>query len=295
MAKSLIFFVLRLLVFVVLQGVVYAAAGGALMSDVANTQSDAGETGLAFPLLIAIQGVAIGLLIAGSAAHRARTAGLVFAAAFATGTALTQIDTAIFLGDANAGFLRNVVLLGAITSLSAAAIGVYIFKAGWLRPGVTLATPGTLFGWVAAAGLIALFHIVIYFSLGYWLVWVHAEARTFYGSDELLGFGPHLQSIASDSPWLFAAQFLRGLIFAGVAIMIFLALSAPRWARAGIMTVFFFAYFAAPLIVPNPFMPENIRQLHFVETGLTCLLMGLVAVFFIRPYGAKGLKLGTLR
>lgn len=296
MPRELLFVLLRLLVFVVLQGVVYAAAGGVLMSDMANAAGESsGEAGVMFLLLMAVQGAAIATLIAGAAPDRLGNAVLIFVAAFGVGTVSTQIDTAIFLEDAGTSFLINVVILGAVTALSAAVIGVFTFKAGWLRPGVTIPLPHTPWGWIAAAMLIAAAHLIVYFTLGYWLVWVHDGARAFYDGGELAGFFAHLKALAEETAWLFPVQFLRGLIFAGIAIMIFRALSLPRWGRMLAAALFFFAYFAAPLIVPNPFMPEEIRRLHFVETGVTSVLMAIIAGAFLRPFGSKGLQFQKIR
>jgi hypothetical protein len=167
--------------------------------------------------------------------------------------------------------------------------------AGQLRPGVSIAMPQTAIGWTVAMILIALAHIAVYFTLGYWLIWVDDDARGFYGGGELLGFFAHLDYTAGATPWLFAVQFVRGLIFAGLAAVIFQTLSLPRWGRIAVAALVFVAYFAAPLIVPNPFMPAWLRQLHLIETGLTCVLMAVAAGVFLRPYGSAGLKFQKLR
>lgn len=111
-------------------------------------------------------------------------------------------------------------------------------------------------------------YVAAYFSAGA-LVWPFVQA--FYSSRSL-----------PETPALLSMQLVRGLVFAGVLLLLAARLRARR-TTAAVLAGLTMAILGgvAPLLVPNPYMPAAIRWPHLVETGVSNLLFGIIGILIL--------------
>jgi hypothetical protein len=92
---------------------------------------------------------------------------------------------------------------------------------------------------------------------------------------------------------IFLMQVFRGLVFLGVSLPLMRAMTTPTLHKAlSIGLAFSVLGGISLLILPNPYMPENIRMAHLVEVGISNFIFGVLAVFLLdqktRPASAEG-------
>ena len=130
----------------------------------------------------------------------------------------------------------------------------------------------------------AVIYVVFYFIFGYFIAWQFPELREYYsGSSEILSFPVHMQQQFQSDPWLPIFQLLRGAIWAGMGLFIVSALDrAMKWERFVIVGLSLSVGLSTLLLVPNPFMPSNVRFGHFFELLLENFIFGALLVWIFR-------------
>jgi hypothetical protein len=123
-------------------------------------------------------------------------------------------------------------------------------------------------GWRIILGTFIYF--VFYAVAGSILVAVYPELLNFY-KDKIPPF--HL---------IFMTQLVRGLIFAGIAVLI-LKTTRLSLLKQSVLTGLIFSVFGgiAPLIPPSEFMPAYVRFGHGFEVGLSNFLYGMLLGFLL--------------
>ena len=86
-------------------------------------------------------------------------------------------------------------------------------------------------------------------------------------------FVGQLEATWASAPWLFGFQFLRGLLWVGLAVPVVRLMSGRRW-EITLAVALVFALPALQLLFPNPFMPEAVRWIHLAETFPSNFLFG---------------------
>ncbi len=120
----------------------------------------------------------------------------------------------------------------------------------------------------AAVGASTAAYVVAYFSAGT-LVWPFVAA--FYSARAMPPAGAVL-----------LAQVARGLALTGVVALVALRSSGSRRTIALLSgLVLSVVGGIAPLLVPNPYMPSEIRLPHMVEVGVSNLLFGVVSALLL--------------
>jgi hypothetical protein len=124
------------------------------------------------------------------------------------------------------------------------------------------ATRGTLSWWRLAVCVLA--YIVLYFTAG---TAVYPWLREFYEARPM----PAQGTVA-------LLQVFRGLAFCGIVLVIVRQVRARRLGAAVLAGLLLSVVGGiAPLIVPNPYLPEHIRYAHLPEVGVSNFLFGLLA------------------
>jgi hypothetical protein len=147
--------------------------------------------------------------------------------------------------------------------------------------GVSLAANET---WPAGRGVGSWLARVVACDLAYSIVYLGAGMlawpflRDFYASKALPGLGAIL-----------GVQAFRGLVFTGLLALL-TARVAGRRATVAILAGLTFSILGgiAPLILPNPYLPEAVRRVHLVEVGISNLLFGWGAVLVLARRLASG-------
>lgn len=163
----------------------------------------------------------------------------------------------------------RLAVMGAITSLVGCVGTVWLTT----RDRVAL-TPGDASPWrldPARLVAVAALYVVTYFAAG---VLVFPFVRDFYAAAGL----PHRGVIA-------AVQFFaRGPLFAVLLSWLVCSTSGTRGARAlrAAVTLSLVGG-VAPLLLPNPFMPDAVRWAHSVEVGVSHVIFGALAGWLLAP------------
>jgi hypothetical protein len=196
-----------------------------------------------------------------------------FAIAFGLGHFAGLIE-AWFFGVLTGELTARLAVMGAITSLVGCVGAVWLTKRD--RAAMTL---GNASPWrLSPARLVAVaaLYVVIYFAAG---VLVFPFIRDFYTAAGL----PHRGLIA-------AVQFFaRGPLFAVLLSWLVCSTSGTRAERAlrAAVTLSLVGGIA-PLLLPNPFMPDAVRWAHSVEVGVSHVIFGALAGWLLAPQTRAG-------
>ncbi len=121
------------------------------------------------------------------------------------------------------------------------------------------------FKWLWRILLCILLYVVFYITAGMILQSTFPPLIEFY-KDKLPSFGLIINT-----------QFLRGLIFSGIGILLLNTCTLNKYNKAITLGLIFSVFGGlAPLIPPNEFMPLNIRLGHGLEVGISNFIYGLL-------------------
>ncbi len=203
--------------------------------------------------------------------------GTLFAVLYAVGTLLSVIETIYF----KAYVKLPPFLVGqmALTGLTQAIIAAPVAAALW-RGAADEADgqPDAMSGLWWRLPLIAAIYIVVYFGAGALIAWQGPQLRAYYD-----------QAAHINQTHLALLQFGRGLIWAGLAWMSVRSLKGAYSSRAVITGLVFAVIMVMPLLFPNPYMPWDVRRMHFLEIFTSNLLFGVLASWILLS-GVKAKK-----
>jgi hypothetical protein len=202
------------------------------------------------------------------------------------GTAiLSHIDSLFFLRDMSRALIGKMALASTLLAASFSTIAVWVLGRG--RKAASQPPPSEVEHhskgqWTLIILGLAVLHIVLYFVFGYYVAWKSPELRAFYGGEDPGSFWLQMVSVARGTPMLIPIQVLRGVLWGLLTVILASSLTGSRWSAALITTALFIVLFCLPLVFPNPFMPDAVRQAHLIETVLSRGLYGFIAVWFLR-------------
>jgi hypothetical protein len=124
------------------------------------------------------------------------------------------------------------------------------------------AAEGRLAWWRLAASALA--YVVLYFTFGHL---AYPYLREFYEARPM----PSTESVV-------AVQVVRGLWLSGIVLLLVRQLrTSPRSAAVVSALALSVLGGIAPLLIPNPYLPDAIRYAHLPEVGVSNFLFGLLA------------------
>lgn len=203
---------------------------------------------------------------------------------FGVETFMTQIETLYFNSalQLDGRQLLGIVETGALRALIFAPLAALIF--GKLREPAILTIAdssrhheGGLGGRVTA---VALLYVLVYFLFGYFVAWQWEELRVFYtGSAAIKSFFVHFRDLFfAEDPFMLPFQVFRGLLWAGLTLLIVNIIETKRWVASAAAALVFSVLMTVPMaLFPNPYMPPMVIQAHSVEVGSSMLLFGALA------------------
>jgi hypothetical protein len=127
--------------------------------------------------------------------------------------------------------------------------------------------------------LAALAYVVLYFTFGYYVAWRNPAITAYYQGTDPGTFWSHFRNVLRDTPWLPPVQALRGLLWAALALVVIRALKGPVLEKALAVGVLFAVVMNAGLLLPNPYMPHDVRMIHLIETASSNFLFGVLLVW----------------
>ena len=132
--------------------------------------------------------------------------------------------------------------------------------------------------------LISIVYPMLYFLAGYFIAWQSEAVRLYYtGSTELKSFIIMLIENIKDGLYFF--QILRGALWVLFALPVLMMLRV-NFLWKGILLGLLFAFLMnAQHLLPNPYFPREVAQVHFLETASSNFVWGFVIslMFHWRP------------
>ena len=288
--KSALSIALRVLALTVILFICFSLAGVLFGPRTASAEEQAGAFGTLLAVCF-IQSAILSHIIL-----RSRWAGWKLFAAIAVvfygvSTLMPQMESAVFIKRLPAGTLPRLFLMGAIIAVPFSALAVLVLGKRKHRDVASERTERLVMPineWVWKLALIALVYVILYFTFGYFIAWRVPAVREYYGGGDAGGFFNNMRSVLRDTPGLIPFQALRGLLWALLALPI-VRMMRGRWQETALaLGLLFGVLMTAPLLLPNPFMPEAVRLTHLIETASSTFIFGFFAGWLLaRPAVAR--------
>ena len=265
------------------------AAGIANPGAASSSQSaeEAAQAGMALLVVCIVNALLLAYPISRSRWHGLKLVGAILLVFFGIQTFMSQIET-MFFGSAfniSSAEMRSIILSGFLTAVFFSFLAVLIM--GKMRKPKEEEAPIAPFemstkGWALRLLLLPLAYIVLYFLFGYFVAWQSPDVRELYtGSTAIEPFFTHLANIFQGDATIIPFQFVRGLMWIGLAFVILRMMKRGAWEKAIVVGLLFGLLITTQLMFPNPYMPAPVRLAHFIETSTSTFLYGaLVGVTF---------------
>ena len=286
--KATLLIAIRLVALSVLYFICFSVVSAALLATPSepSAQVQAGATLIALLVISLLNTLVLGFIIL-----RSRWAGwklilAIFFVFYGVTTVMSQIETAFFVTRLPPGMLPRLFLSGAIIAAVFSSLAVVILGKGRSNPTESnnqsrLNMP--ISQWVAKLLLIVIAYLVIYFSFGYFIAWKSAAVRAYYGGSDPGNFLAQMSSVVRDSPWLVPLQAGRALLWTALAAPV-IQMMKGEWWETGLAVALLFAVVNSQLLLPNPFMPQEVRMVHLLETATSNFLFGWLIVLILRGW-----------
>jgi hypothetical protein len=132
--------------------------------------------------------------------------------------------------------------------------------------------------------LAAVAYVVVYFLFGHYVAWRSPAVRAYYEGTDAGSFWLQMRSVLRNTPWLPLAQVLRGALWTLLGVVVLRSMRGSVTEKALAVGSLFAVVMGAGLLLPNPYMPYEVRMVHLVETTSSNFLFGvLVALLFRDP------------
>jgi hypothetical protein len=150
--------------------------------------------------------------------------------------------------------------------------------------------------WAWKLAALAIAYVILYFTFGYFIAWQNPAVRAYYdGSDAGGGFFADMGATLSERPWLLPFQILRAFMWMLLALPVVRMLRKQRWETALAVGLLFAVVMNAQLLLPNPFMPEEVRMAHLVETASSNFIFGGLVGWLLYQSNDKSVAVATSR
>lgn len=192
---------------------------------------------------------------------------------------MAQIESVVFLTRLPAGMVPRLFLMGALIAAPFSVLAVLILgkrKAESIEPSAEsrLDLPPSEWAWKLA--VIAVSYLILYFTFGYYIAWRNPAVLEYYRGVDEGSFLAHMRTVLRDTPWLIAIQIGRAMCWVALALPVIQSLKG-RWPETALsIALLFSVVMNAPLLLPNPYMPEPVRMAHLVETASSNFIFGIL-------------------
>ncbi len=208
----------------------------------------------------------------------------IFFISYGTMTIMSQIETAVFVTRLPSGMLPRIFLMGVIVTGLFSPLAVLILgkrKRDIMGNEANLRLVMPPGEWIWKAGLIAIAYVAIYFTFGYFVAWRNAAVREYYGGTDSGSFVAQMRRVILDTPWLPLLQMLRAVMWMAIAIPVIRMMKGQWWEAGLAVSLLFGILMNSQLLLPNPFMPEEVRMAHLAETASSNFLFGWLVVWLL--------------
>ncbi|MFB0515449.1 MAG: hypothetical protein ACETWG_02450 [Candidatus Neomarinimicrobiota bacterium] len=277
-------FVVRIIVLTILLAACWTVAGLAVgLADSSQPGSQAGAM-TALLSMCAMHAIVISYPLERSRWGGWRLVLTILVVYYGIVTFLSQIETLVFLkylvDIVPAEMVPKFFMHGLIVAVVFAPLAVLVHgkikgAAEAQEPNPRLVMPWTQWLWKVL--LVAVVYVVIYVAFGA-LVFMPLAGAAY----EEYYAGLQMPS------WILPFQVLRGLLWIGVALPVIRMMKGAWWEAGLAVALLFSVLMSGTLLLPNEFMPAEIRRAHFVEVSSSNFLFGWIVVWvFHRRHGLR--------
>ena len=135
--------------------------------------------------------------------------------------------------------------------------------------------------WLLKLGAVIIFYELLYFGFGYFVAWKSPSVLAFYQGTDPGSFLAQMKNVATQTPTLIPFQAVRSLMWAAFALPIISMLRHKPWLGAILTGLFLSLPMNIPHIVPNPYMPADVRLVHFIETASSNFIFGVLMFWLL--------------
>jgi hypothetical protein len=267
----------------VLYFICFAVVSGALFAGVPQPANEGGNPALGLLALSFLNTLVLTYLIRRSSATSWKLIAGVFVVLFGISTVMSQIETAVFVTTLPPGMLPRIFLTGGIVAAAFSPLAVLILKRRRDRASRNdnARVPVSIAEWTWKTALIIAIYVIIYFTFGYFIAWQSAAVRAYYGGTEPHGFITQMINTVRETPWLLGLQAVRAVLWMFLGLVIIRLLKRPWWEAGLIVALSFCILMNTQLLIPNPFMPKEVRMVHLLETATSNFLFGCLLVWVL--------------
>ena len=199
-------------------------------------------------------------------------------------TVMPQIESAYFLTRLPAGMVPRLFVMGAIVAAIVAPAAARLLGR---RPGIVgvdesahrLDMPAR--EWVMRLAVVVVLYLVLYFGFGYYVAWRNPAVQAYYRGTDPGSFVAQLRHVARATPMVVPLQVLRALLWAALAVPV-IRMTRGAWWHAGLAVALLFSVVMnSQLLLPNPYMPTEVRMAHLVETASSNFVFGWLLVLVL--------------
>jgi hypothetical protein len=283
--KSIVFFVLKIILLTVLYLIISMISGGLLSFGLASPPADEMNTVFLGAVAVAlVNTIVTALIILSSRWHGWRLAGALAFSFYGVTTVMTTIEAVYFapalgfayrevFGMVPGLLLPNLVNVAIFMPLAVRVLG------WWSAPEVTEAHPQRVAMSAKQWGLkliaIGIIYYVLYFTFGFVVAWSNPDLQAMYGA----GADNTMLMVWGVIP----LQFFRGMLWVLFALPIIRMSKAKSWRLAILVGLFYALPMSIGLIIPNELMPDaSARLSHFIEITLSNFIFGLIVVWLFQ-------------
>lgn len=263
-------------------------------------EADMEGAGVITLLLLAV--TTVDALIIGLVVKNSRWSGWVLTVGlilsfFGTQTLVGQIEAIVFLtplgenmGAGNVpvltmplDFILSQILIWGAAAVVGVSLAVFLF--GKIRKNdsfsLNLNLGMSTREWLFKLAAIILLYELLYFGFGYFVAWKSPAVLEFYQGTDPGSFFAQMRNVATNTPGLIPFQAFRALLWAAFALPVIGTLRHRPWIGALLTGLFLSLPMNIPHIVPNQYMPADVRFVHFVETASSTFIFGILAFFLL--------------
>ncbi len=285
--KGSVLVAIRVIALTVVLFICFAVAAALVRLPGSTPASDQGGAA-ALPLLTVcfLQAAVMSYLILRSRWTGWPLAAAVFVVFYGVTTLMPQSDSVVFLTRLPAGTLPKLFLMGALIAAPFSVLAVLILgkrkgESATVHQDPRQRVPTSEWSWKIA--LIVLAYVCLYFTFGYYIAWRNPAVPTYYGGVDEGSFFTHMGTVLRTTPWLIPFQALRAICWVALALLVIRMQKGQRL-EVALAIGLLFAVMTAPLLLPNPYMPEAVRMAHLRETASSNFIFGMFVAWLLTQH-----------
>jgi hypothetical protein len=141
--------------------------------------------------------------------------------------------------------------------------------------------------WLSKLVIVIIAYELLYFGFGYFVAWKNPAILAYYQGTDPGSFFAQLANVARETPGLYGLQAFRSLLWLVIALPVISMLRHKKWSGALLTGLFVSLPMNIPHIIPNPYMPADVRAVHFTETVISTFIFGVLLFWLFRLKSKK--------